>query len=99
MAAITLNVLSTLANQRHEKPKSILVKEKRPAPSPPKPAAPPPAPPAAPAAPPSPPSAPSPPSPPSGPPAPPSPPAAPCPSGGKCDGGQGSEFTFKKNKS
>eukprot|EP00111_Clytia_hemisphaerica_P002799 TCONS_00007893-protein len=87
LAAITLNVLSTLANQRHEKPKSILVKQKRPPPPPPPAAPAPPPPPAQPAAPPAPASPPSPPSPPSGQPA---PAAPPCPAGpGKCDGNQG----------
>jgi len=92
LAAITLNVLSTLANQRHEKPKSVLVKEKRPTPAPPPPPpGPPPPPPPPPGPPPPPPGPPPPPPPPPGPP--PSPPACPPSSGGKCDpnGNQGSK--------
>lgn len=100
LASITLNVVNTLANQKHPKPKATVVKDQRP-PLPEKkedkPAspAPPPSPPSAPPPPPPPPTsaAPPPPAPPAPPPPPPPPGSPPAPSGG----GGGGDSDLKGN--
>lgn len=101
LASITLNVVNTLANQKHPKPKATVVKDQRP-PLPEKkedkPAspAPPPSPPSAPPPPPPPPTsaAPPPPAPPAPPPPPPPPGSPPAPSGG----GGGGDSDLKGSK-